>query len=162
MIMETMTEQALHITRYHESYDLEVRKLCAAFSDESLKEYGLEVTGDRLDQMIQVCKEISFFLMAPDPEKLNQYKPVGLIAGMVVNNLTNGKAALQEVIWYVYKEHRKQGRMLLEYFEEAAKNIGCSQIVMALMCNSGAEKLGKFYERMGYKPFEVQYMKEIK
>ena len=150
---------ALYVTRYHESYDLDVRKLCAAFSDESLKEYGLEVTGDRLDQMIQVCKEISFFLMAPKDE--GGFKPVGLIAGMVVNNLTNGKAALQEVIWYVYKEHRRKGRMLLEYFEEAAKAQGCGSVVMALMCNSGAEKLGRFYERMGYKPFEVQYMKEI-
>lgn len=154
-MVESVAATDLTVTRYHEHYDLEVRKLCAAFSEESLKEYGLEVTNDRLDQMIQVCKEISFFLV-------HEGKPVGLIAGMVVNNLTNGKMALQEVIWYVYKEHRRSGRKLLEYFEQAAKSRGCSQIVMALMCNSGMEKLGKFYERMGYTPFEIQYMKEIK
>lgn len=152
--MTTAIDTEYHVTRYHERYDGAVTRLCKAFSDESLKEYGLEVEQPRLDQMTAVCKDISFFLMCGP-------QPIGLIAGFIVNNLTNGKSALQEVIWYVDKEHRSQGRILLQYFEEAAKANGCSQIVMALMCNSGMQKLGKFYERMGYRPFEIQYMKEI-
>lgn len=142
------------VTRYHEHYDPDVTALCKAFSDESLKEYGLEVTQSRLDQMTAVCKDISFFLVVDG-------KVVGLIAGFLVHNLTNDKLALQEVIWYVYKEYRSKGRILLKYFEEAAKAKGAKQIVMALMMNSKAEKLGRFYEREGYKPFEIQYMKEI-
>jgi GNAT superfamily N-acetyltransferase len=152
MIMPAQME--VTITRYHESYDPEISRLCQAFSDESLKEYGLEVENERLEQMIEVCKDISFFLCVDG-------KPVGLIAGFIINNLTNGRPALQEVIWYVDKPYRSNGRQLLNYFEEAAKNLGCYQVVMALMCNSGAEKLDSFYKRMGYKPFEVQYMKEI-
>ena len=160
-MIQATEEQTVFVTRYHDKYDPDIIRLCDAFSKESLAEYGLEVTNDRLSQMISVCKEISFFLLVPDPVISGEHKVVGLIAGMAVNNLTNNKAALQEVIWYVDKEYRKNGRILLQYFEEAAKAIGCSQIVMALMCNSGADKLGRFYERNGYKPFEVQYMKEI-
>ena len=152
--MTTTTEQNITITRYHEGYDPDIIRLCAAFSDESLKEYGLEVTNDRLGQMILLCKDISFFLLVDG-------QVVGLIAGMMVNNLTNGKKALQEIIWFVDKKFRSRGTLLLSYFEEAARNLGASQIVMALMCNSKAEALGRFYESIGYKPFEVQYMKEI-
>ena len=86
---------------------------------------------------------------------------MGLIAGMFVSNLTNGKPGLQEVIWYVDKNYRSKGRVLLKYFEEAGKAQGAAHIIMGLMCNSKAEKLGRFYEREGYKPFEIQYMKEI-
>jgi GNAT superfamily N-acetyltransferase len=142
------------VTRYHEAYDEDVTRLCKAFSDESLAEYGLEVEADRLMEMTEVCKGVSFFLKVED-------KVVGLIAGMEVKNLTNGKLALQEVVWYVDKDYRANGRILLQYFEEAAKNMGASCVVMGLMCNSGMDKLDKFYKRMGYKPFEIQYMKEI-
>jgi len=153
--MTTATkEQEFIVTRYSESYDPDVTRLCQAFSDESLHEYGLEVKPDRLAQMTEVCKDISFFLTI-------DRKVVGLIAGMKQENLTNGKLALQEVIWYVDKDYRANGRILLQYFEEAAKMMGASCVVMGLMCNSGMDKLDKFYKRMGYKPFEIQYLKEI-
>lgn len=142
------------VTRYHEAYDQDIIRLCDAFSKESLDAYGLGVGNERLGEMIQLCKEISFFLVVDG-------KAVGLIAGMYVNNLTNGKPGLQEVIWYVDKAHRSKGRLLLQYFEEAGRAKGVSHIVMGLMCNSMADRLGKLYERMGYKPFEIQYMKEI-
>jgi len=142
------------VTRYHENYHPDIIRLCAAFSEESLNEYGLTVGNDRLGQMIQVCKDISFFMLVDG-------KVVGLIAGMEVQNLTNGKTGLQEIIWYVDKPYRSKGLLLLRYFEEAAKVIGAAHIVMALMCNSKADKLARLYEREGYKPFEVQYMKEI-
>jgi GNAT superfamily N-acetyltransferase len=150
----TLATENYSITRYHEAYNLDVIRLCGLFSQESLNEYGLGVTPERLEQMIQVCKEISFFLVIDGHVS-------GLIAGFKVNNLTNGKLALQEVIWYVEKEYRSKGRVLLEYFEDAARTMGASQVVMALMCNSKSEQLGRFYERMGYKPFEIQYIKEI-
>lgn len=143
------------VTRYHEGYDPDITRLCAAFSDESLKEYGLEVGDSRLEEMIQICKAVSFFLLV-------EGKVVGLIAGMMVNNLTNGKPGLQEIIWYVDKGYRSKGRVLLGYFERAGKMLGAKHVVMALMCNSKAEKLGRYYESEGYKPFEIQFMKELK
>jgi GNAT superfamily N-acetyltransferase len=142
------------IIGWHPSFAPDVARLCQAFSDESLKEYGLEVEQDRLDQMIEVCKDISYFLVV-------EGKPVGVIAGLIVNNLTNGKSALQEVIWYVDREYRSHGKALMEAFEEAARARGCDSIVMALMCNSMSDRLDKFYKRLGFRPFEVQYIKEL-
>jgi len=151
----TTAIKEFRITRYQPSYDPDIKRLCKAFSDESLAEYGLAVEGERMVQMTQILKEISFFLVVDQ-------KVVGVIAGVKQENMTNGDLALQEVMWYVEKDHRANGRALLQYFEEAAKNLGCSCVVMCLMCNSGKEKLTRFYERMGYRPFEIQFMKEIK
>ena len=142
------------VTRYKKQFDFDVARLCRAFSVESLQEYGLAVEQGRLDQMIEVCKDSSFFLC-------HYGDPVGLIAGAFVENLSNGGVALQEVVWFVDKKHRSQGKWLLREFENLGKTRGAKHIVMALMCNSKAEKLGKFYERLGYKPFEIQYMKEL-
>jgi len=148
-----MPEKAI-VTRYHESYDPEIIKLCAAFSRDSLAEYGLSVSEDRLNEMREVCRDSAFFLVV-------EGKPVGLIAGMWVNNLTNGKLALQEVIWYVYKEYRGQSKILLTMFEGMAKAMGASHVIVGLLANSFADKVGRLYERMGYEKFEVQYMKSL-
>jgi hypothetical protein len=32
---------------------------------------------------------------------------------------------------------------------------------MGMMSNSMSERLDKFYRRLGYKPFETQYLKEL-
>ena len=156
----TTATQEIMIARWHPSFTEDVARLCKAFSEESLNEYGLGVEQDRLDQMIEVCKDIAFFLLATDPQT-GYPKPVGVIAGFMVANMTNGKPALQEVIWYMDKEHRTHGKLLLEAFEKLGKERGATSIIMALMCNSMQDRLDKFYQRLGYKPFEVQYMKEI-
>jgi len=151
MITET---QQINVIGWHPSFGPDLTRLCQAFSDESLDEYGLGVTQDRLDQMIEVCKDISYFLV------INE-KPVGVIAGFLTHNLTNGKLAVQEVIWYVDKDHRSHGKKLMDAFENLARERGASSVVMALMCNSMSDRLDKFYKRLGFRPFEVQYIKEL-
>jgi GNAT superfamily N-acetyltransferase len=153
-IMETMAEQDISVIGYHPSFDSDITRLCKAFSDESLNEYGLGVEQERLDQMTEVCKDISFFLVVDG-------KAVGVIAGMLIENLTNGKPSIQEVIWYVDKEHRSHGKKLMAALEDQARDMKVSSVVMGLMCNSMQDRLDKFYRRLGYRPFEIQYIKEI-
>ena len=154
--METAveTKQEVHVMGWHPSFREDLIRLCQAFSDESLNEYGMGVESARMDDMIEVCKNISFFLVVDG-------KAVGVIGGLVVQNLTNGKSAIQEVIWYVDKAHRKHGTKLMTALEELAKAMKIPSIVMGLMCNSMSDRLDKFYKRLGYRPFEVQYIKEI-
>lgn len=151
--MTTATAQ-IGVIGWHPAFADDVARLCKAFSEESLNEYGLGVEQGRLNEMIEICKDLSYFLLADG-------KPVGVIAGMMVQNLTNGKPALQEVIWYVDLDYRSHGKLLLDAFEDLARERGAGSIVMALMCNSMSDRLDKFYKRLGYRPFEVQYIKEL-
>ena len=143
------------ITGWHPSFEADVRRLCEEFTQESLKEYGLEVTHDRLSEMIEACKNISFFLGVDG-------KPQGLIAGFITENMTNKKHYLQEVIWYVSKDYRRQGLRLHKEFEKAATAYGCDGITMVCMKNSMHERLDGLYKSLGYVPVETHYLKELK
>ena len=142
------------VTTYRPDFDGDIMDLCQLFVKESLHEYGLNVTQERADQMTCICKNEAFFIV-------DNGRAVGVIAGLIVDCLTNGKPALQEVIWFVNPEYRKHGHKLLKAFEDRAKELRVSSIVMGLMVNSMQERLDKLYKKMGYRPFEVQYIKEL-
>lgn len=144
----------ISVMGWHPSFVPDVIRLTDAFSKESLAEYGMEVEAERREIILKVCQDMVLFL-------LKDGKPVGVIGGFIVNGLTNSKLAVQEVIWYVDKEHRAHGKKLMVEFEKLARSKGASSIIMCLMCNSMQERLDKYYKRLGYKPFEVQYMKEL-
>jgi len=152
--METAVKPDIRVMGWHPSFLEDIRRMCQSFSDESLNAYDLGVTEQRMNELIEICKDITYYLLVDN-------KPVGVIAGVLVNNMTNGKPAVQEVIWYVEKGYRSHGRLLLEALEEGAKDLGAESIVMGLMCNSMQDRLDKFYTRLGYKKFEVQYIKEL-
>jgi GNAT superfamily N-acetyltransferase len=150
----TIEKPKIQVTYYKPEYNGDIMQLCQLFVEESLSEYGINVTTERLQEMINICKGVSFFLE-------DAGRPVGVIAGMVVNSLTDGKASLQEVIWYVHPHYRKHGHKLLQAFEKEARKLRMTNIVMASMCNSMHERVDRIYKKLGYRPFEVQYIKEL-
>lgn len=153
--MTVATKPRVEVTAYKEEYDQDIMVLCQLFVKESLEEYGMNVTYEKFKQMLEICKKISFFLVNEEG------RPVGMIAGMIVECITNGKPCLQEVVWYVNEQYRSNGHKLLKEMESCAKHLGCSSVVMGLMCNSQQDRLDRVYRRLGYKPFEVQYIKEL-
>ena len=152
--MTTMVEQEIEIMGWHPSFRDDTARLCQCFSDESLNEYGLGVDQQRLDEMTEMCKDLALFLLVDG-------KVTGLIAGMLVKNLCNGDLALQETVWYMDPEHRSHGKKLMVAFEQLGRDKKAKSIVMGLMCNSMQKRLDIFYKRQGYRPFEVQYLKEL-
>lgn len=67
----------------------------------------------------------------------------------------------QEMFWWVEQESRKSGagKMMLDYAEQWAKNIGCYSMVMATMHGIDHERNSAFYGRNGYRPFEYTHLK---
>lgn len=143
------------VSKYSHRYDKDIDMLCNAFSHESLAEFGMEVNIEKMWRDIaDKCQEHSFLL-------ITEGRAVGLICGYLTTSMTNEKLVVQEVMWYVYPEHRKYGLVLLKYFEAHARSLKATSIIMALMHNSKSAQLGRIYERKGYKPFETHYMKEL-
>jgi len=143
------------ITKYKESYSADVDRLCHAFSHESLKEYGQSISTKKLWRDIaDKCREYSFFLV-------HDGRAVGVITGLLGSSLPNDGLVLQELMWYVYPEHRKHGLKLLKSFEDEGRKVGAKMVVMALMHNSDTERIDRLYKRRGYRPFETHYLKEL-
>lgn len=91
---------------------------------------------------------------------LHDGKPVGMIAGMSSEMIFSRDLVTSEVIWWVDQEFRgsRKSLALKEAYEYWAKRIGAKYIGMS---NLDDEKISRYYERSGYKPYERAFMKVI-
>jgi GNAT superfamily N-acetyltransferase len=87
---------------------------------------------------------------------------VGLIAGSIFFYPISGQKTYLESIWYVKKEHRRLGLKLLKHLEAWCKEEKVENIVMALMASDKMDKISRFYQACGYRPFEMQWVKNLK
>lgn len=142
------------IERGSEKRYAEVLQIVKNFYQEALKEYGTQIDEATLLNNFAKYQKDSFLLIIDG-------KCEGLIAGVEVRDPLNNAKVYQEIIWYVNEPHRKYGVFLLNKTLEILKTEGYTSMVMALMHNSKTEKIGKLYERMGFKPFETHYLRNL-
>lgn len=131
-----------------------VRELIHAFHREALHEFGLSCESAQINATINECFNEALALEVDG-------KVVGVIAGKVVDYPLQEAKIFQEMIWYVAKDYRRYGIKLLEVLEERCRSRGMAGIVMVLLENSKSGKLGRFYEKMGYKPLEKHFIKGL-
>ena len=86
---------------------------------------------------------------------------VGVLAGATVQTVLNNKKIYQEVIWYVDKDHRREGVTLLKKVMKILKEDGYQTMVMMTMGNSRVEKIHQLYNILGFKLFETQFIREL-
>lgn len=85
----------------------------------------------------------------------------GAILGIVTDHLMTGEGVAVEVGWWVEPECRgSNGLRLLEAYEEAVKASGASLSVMTCPPDD-SERVGRIYERAGYRKMEATYMKAL-
>ena len=146
------------VETYTDRYFLDIVKLVENFHKESLGEYDEIFDPHALIQTIQAMK---------DTQAQNAFLLVvngscqGILAGAEYKSMMNGKRIFQEIIWYVNVPFRRYGVALLKHAQNILKSNGISIMIMAVMENSKTEKIKSFYERLGFKPMEVHFMKDI-
>lgn len=86
-------------------------------------------------------------------------KTIGMIIGVVTKPLFSSIRIATEIAWYVNPEDRKTKASLelLKAYDYWAKNIAKCDMVQLMHLNT--DRLGKVYERLGYKQREVVYDK---
>lgn len=90
-------------------------------------------------------------------------KIVGGLGGAIAPVFLNKNYMIAgERFWWVLPEYRgSAGIRLLTAFEQAAKAVGCSHILMISLSGIYQEKVDKLYERAGYYPVEHVFMKVL-
>ena len=130
-------------------------ELIKEFHTESLDEYNIFCDEN-------IAREVMKAFISTSLVMEKDGKIIGVISGAITNYPLNNKKIFQEVLWFVSKQYRKYGLLLLKELERYAKEIwGCAQIVMVHMMDTKAKKLSKFYVRQGFKPLEMQYIKTL-
>lgn len=142
----------IDIVEYSEKHRKPVYDLIMQFETESLGEYGHGMTMEDIEALED---EQTTFVMTEDD------KVIGLISGEVGKLRTSTKLVFQESIWYVHKDHRKDGAKLLRHLENWCTKNGIGQIIMAFMHNSMGDRLYDFYIRMGFKPIETHLIRDV-
>lgn len=144
-----MTEIVLYDTAYADAINEMIRE----FHKDSLNDYGIDM--EEGVNRIGLALAESTFIMLEDG------KAIGVLCGQVIKQHLSGKKMYQEVVWYVHKDHRTKGKLLLDHLEKWCAENDISSIIMVYMHNSQGERLHKFYERQGYKPMETHLIKEV-
>lgn len=130
--------------------------LVESFFKESLQEFGFPLELDALiKNMKEHCDKKSCLVIEEEG------KIVGLIAGKFVQFPISNYKVYQEIMWYVLPEYRRHGLRLFRETEKYCKSIGINAIIMGNMANLNKAKMSKFYRFQGYKPMEVQWIKQL-
>ena len=133
-----------------------VHALClvSEFTDESLHEYGTHLDLDHLRGMFEETRETSFVAVEDD-------KVVGVLAGRIIHDMCSALPIYEEVIWFMNKDYRVHGMKLFDHMVNWCKEHDISRITICCMHNSRTEALTKIYKRMGFKPVETRFIKQL-
>lgn len=88
-------------------------------------------------------------------------KLIGALGAIKYPDLHSGELTSVETFWYVEKENRGHGLLLLDAYEAWAKRQGCVKCAMIHMVDSMPDKLAVLYKRRGYELIEKHYVKEL-
>lgn len=128
--------------------------LVAEFAEESLAAYGTYLDPEQLQKTFDIVFKTSFVAVVDG-------KIVGILGGRVIEDICSKKPVYEETLWYMNKEHRKYGMKLLKYVETWCLKQGINRISMSCMHNLKTEILFKLYKRLGFKPMETRFIKEL-
>ena len=141
--------------RLAKASDFEDRlELIREFREESLKDYNIEVKPEQLQTVFKQCLANTLVVDVDG-------KVVGTVAGVISTLPQDGSKVYQEIIWYVKKNYRRYGVKLLKGLETFCREKGIKHIIMIAMANLKAEKLSKFYKRLGFMEMETHYIKNL-
>lgn len=144
----------MNIEPYSDNYFLDVVRLIEGFHQEAVKEYDMGINIDSIIETVKDQRENAFVLVVDG-------KCEGVIAGRVFKSMLNDGAIFQETIWYVSPSFRRYGVKLLREAEKILKSRGVSIMIMVALENSKADKLRKFYNKLGYKRMEEHFMRAL-
>ena len=145
----------MRIETYSKAYFGDVARLIKEFHEEAVAEYDGEFNAEAVTETISTGEPANCFLLILDGVCQ------GLLYGTRFRSTVNGKPIFQEIMWYVSKDYRIYGVKLLKEVEKHLQSEGVSIMIMAVLQNSKTEKLERFYERIGYKPMETHFVKEL-
>jgi len=148
----------MKIETYSDLHYLDVVRLVELFHKEAVSEYvgafDLNVLINTITGFKESQAENCFLLTDDDGCH-------GILFGVMYKSPASERLMFQEMVWYVEPDYRKYGVKLLREVEKRLKLRQVGTIIMAVLENSKTEKIKSFYQRLGYKPIEVHYARDL-
>ena len=128
--------------------------MAVRFNAETSYRNFIDVTPERVAQ--------SFETITKDPNSVilvsgSDGAVTGMIVMMICPHPFSGERISYEVVWWVDPESRGDGVKLLRAAEKFSKDSGVKKMHMI----APNDKVGHFYERLGYTQVEVAYQRSL-
>jgi GNAT superfamily N-acetyltransferase len=142
---------------------------------------SLDDIGDTIRALIAGCPDVPYFAKL-QPELLvekwkdlmaggiaRQYgafidgKPVGIMLGMVVDDIASLSKQAYECVWQVIPEYRRTGAgpALMSMFESEARKQGCARVLFGAATDGHYDAMVRLYKKMGYRPVSMTMAKSL-
>lgn len=133
-------------------------EMTKAFADDAGVTARFGFNPQDFSRYVATLIDSSFWLVLVD----NNHKGF-FIGGVAPFCVTPTKKVLSEHIWWVQPEARKTGLglALLETAIKLAKDAGVDYVTCGHLSNYKNKELNCLYQRLGFKPLETTYIKEI-
>lgn len=135
-----------------------VLELIHEFQKESLDSYSLFCNDAKAVELMKAVYN-NALVMEYTEDAMIEGKIVGVIAGIIGASMVSTDPVMQELIFFISKEHRKYGTELLKRFEEMASDRGCKHVLMVFMGELRRAVMERYYRQQGYRLLECQYIK---
>ena len=131
----------------------QVLTLMKEFQAEILEDYGIDLSTLNFEEM---SKYIGTSFIAEEEGKI-----IGIIAGQFIKFPMVGEKIYQETIWFVKRNRRKCGLLLMKTLIAWCKEQGVKFIVTSRIMNFKPESFDALYKKLGFMPYEVNYIKDL-
>jgi GNAT superfamily N-acetyltransferase len=115
--------------------------------------------GKVFDLFLDIVEREDFLVLVKEHEE----EIVGMFVAFVVPCFFSEKVQAVELAWYTDKEHRgpRDNLKVIKMYEEWAKERGAVMVNLINLDQLNGEKVGRFYNKNGYKIVENTFVKEI-
>lgn len=86
---------------------------------------------------------------------------LGALGAVVFPDINNDDLTVSEAFWFVHPDKRGAGVRLLQAFEDKARKLSAKKLIMCHLLALHPEKLSELYQRRGFTPVEVHYLKTL-
>jgi len=140
------------IVKYEEKYLAEATNFIADRYALPMGKYGFDLHPGKILETIKQCADNIFVI---DDNGIH-----GIIGGLIYSPYSETDSVVHVLSWCVDPEYRRYSLRLYKKFESHCKAKGFARISVSALFDD-LEERSKLYTRMGYKPTEMQYMKEL-
>jgi GNAT superfamily N-acetyltransferase len=123
-------------------YNAPVYGLVEKFFEESLSSFGLKLDHENIENYVESHSPSSFLM-------LKDGQVIGIVGGFIDKQVMSDKLVYHETMWYVHPDHRAHGVKLLKHLENWCIGQGITQLIMAFMHNTNADRMMKFFTCRG-------------
>lgn len=90
-------------------------------------------------------------------------KPIGLMLGIVMDDILSPTRQAQECVWQVNPAYRHTGvgPQLMKLFEQSAKQAGCCRVVFGASTEWNYPSMLRLYKKLGYNPISMGVAKTL-